>query len=65
VLFDLVAVQRCLKAIGTFAFMTVVNHRPHYQAYIAPTLTYIEPLMRRYGMLRLLMDLLQRYATWR
>jgi aminoglycoside/choline kinase family phosphotransferase len=65
VLFDLVAVQRCLKAIGTFAFMTVVNHRPHYQAYIAPTLTYIEPLMRRYGMLRPLMDLLQRYATWR
>ena len=60
-LFDLVAVQRCLKAIGTFAFMAAVNHRPHYRAYIAPTLAYIEPLMQRYGVLRPLTNLLQCY----
>jgi hypothetical protein len=61
-LFDLVAVQRCLKAIGSFACMTVVHHRPHYQAYILPTLTYIKPLLQRYDMLRPLMTLLQRHA---
>jgi aminoglycoside/choline kinase family phosphotransferase len=42
-LFDYVAIQRCLKATGTFAAMAVVRQRPQYLPYIPPTLTYLQP----------------------
>jgi aminoglycoside/choline kinase family phosphotransferase len=61
-LFDLVAVQRCLKAIGTFAFMTVVHQRQQYHAYIPSTLAYIRPLLDRYDIVKPLNALLQGYA---
>ncbi|MGE3539260.1 MAG: aminoglycoside phosphotransferase family protein [Candidatus Tectimicrobiota bacterium] len=61
VLFDHVAVQRCLKATGTFAAMTVLRGRPQYQPYIAPTLTYVQTIMQRYATLRPLLRLLRRY----
>ena len=51
-LFDMAAVQRCLKAIGTFAAMHVVHDRPQYLPYIPPTLAYLRPLMQRYEPLR-------------
>jgi aminoglycoside/choline kinase family phosphotransferase len=60
-LFDYVAVQRCLKAIGTFAAMTVVRQRPQYLPYIPPTLAYLRPLLQRYDALRPLAALLRRY----
>ncbi len=60
-LFDYVATQRCLKAIGTFAAMTVVHQRPQYQPYIAPTLTFLQPIMQCYTLLQPLQALLRRY----
>ena len=61
-LYDLAAVQRCLKAIGTFASMHVVHKRPQYLPYIPPTLAYLRPLMQRHERLRPLTDLLQRFT---
>jgi aminoglycoside/choline kinase family phosphotransferase len=64
-LFDYVAVQRGLKAIGTFAYMTVVHGRRQYLPYIPPTLTAIKPLLRRHSLLRPLAHLLHRYVpSW-
>jgi aminoglycoside/choline kinase family phosphotransferase len=60
-LFEYVAIQRCLKAIGTFAYMSVVRQRPQYLPYIGPTLAYIKPLVERYPLLRPLTALLQAY----
>ena len=62
ILFELVAVQRCLKAIGTFASMHVVHQRQQYLQYILPTLAYLAPLVRRHDVLRPLAMLLQRYT---
>jgi len=61
-LFDYVAVQRCLKATGTFAMMHMVHQRSQYLPYIAPTLTYVQPLLQRYAPLHPLWTLLQRYV---
>jgi len=61
-LFDYVAVQRCLKAIGTFAAMAVVRQRPQYLPYIAPTLVYLRPLLQRYAVLQPLAALLRRHV---
>jgi len=61
-LFDYVAVQRCLKAIGTFAAMAVVRQRPQYLPYIPPTLAYVRPLVQRYAALQPLTVLLRRYV---
>ena len=61
-LFDYVAVQRCLKATGTFAAMAVVRQRPQSLPYIPPTLAYLRPLMQRYAALQPLAALLRRYV---
>ncbi|MGQ4808965.1 N-acetylmuramate/N-acetylglucosamine kinase [Candidatus Entotheonellaceae bacterium PAL068K] len=61
-LFEYVAVQRCLKAVGTFAYMTVVHQRQQYRQYISPTLAYIKPIMQRYRTLQALAGLLRRYV---
>ena len=61
-LFELVAVQRCLKAIGTFAAMHVVYGRSQYLPYIEPTLDYIRPLVQRHAVLSTLAAFLYRYT---
>jgi len=61
-LFELVAVQRCLKAIGTFAAMHVAYGRSQYLPYIAPTLHYVRPLVQRHAMLSALAAFLYRYT---
>jgi aminoglycoside/choline kinase family phosphotransferase len=61
-LFDYVAIQRCLKATGTFAAMAIVRQRPQYLPYIPPTLTYLQPLLQRYYVLQPLAGLLQHYV---
>jgi N-acetylmuramate 1-kinase len=61
-LFDYVAIQRCLKATGTFAAMAVVRQRPQYLPYIPPTLAYLQPLLRRHHVLQPLARLLRRYV---
>ncbi len=60
-LFELVAVQRCIKALGTFAAMHVVSGRSQYLPYIEPTLHYVRPLVQRHAMLTSLRGLLERY----
>lgn len=60
-LFDYVAVQRCLKATGTFAMMHMAHQRSQYLSYIAPTLAYLQPLLQRYATLHPLLTLLSRY----
>ena len=61
-LYDLAAVQRCLKAIGTFASMHVVHDRPQYLPHIPPTLAYLRSVMQRHERLRPLTRLLQRFT---
>jgi N-acetylmuramate 1-kinase len=61
-LFDYVAIQRCLKATGTFAAMAVLRQRPQYLPYIPPALAYLRPLLRRYDILQPLAGLLQHYV---
>ena len=39
--FDVVALQRNLKAIGTFAYQAVVRKKDHYLPYIPPTWDYV------------------------
>ncbi|GIX47584.1 MAG: aminoglycoside phosphotransferase [Candidatus Tectimicrobiota bacterium] len=58
---DLVAVQRGLKAIGTFAYQATARARRHYLAYIPPTLAYVWPRLQRHGLLRPLAAVLRRY----
>ena len=60
-LYDYVAVQRCLKALGTFAAMAVVRQRPQYLPYIAPTLAYVQPLLQRYATMQPLAAVLRHY----
>jgi aminoglycoside/choline kinase family phosphotransferase len=46
--FDLMSIQRNLKAIGTFAFQKKIKNNDRYMGYIAPTLEYIrQAFMRR------------------
>lgn len=47
--FDLVAVQRCLKAIGTFSNQAGNFGRSHYLPYIAPMFGVVEETCRRIG----------------
>jgi aminoglycoside/choline kinase family phosphotransferase len=57
--FDYMCLQRHLKALGTFAFQTVVKHTPRYMAAIPPTLGYIRANLARHPELRQLSDLLE------
>ncbi len=47
-IFDLMSIQRNLKAVGTFAFQTFKMKNERYRPYIEPTLKYIrDTLIRR------------------
>lgn len=46
--FDLMAVQRNLKALGTFGFQTVSRQNPVYIQYIPRTLEYLRRTLARY-----------------
>jgi aminoglycoside/choline kinase family phosphotransferase len=46
--FDLMAVQRNLKALGTFGFQTISRGNPVYIQYIPRTLTYVRANLERY-----------------
>jgi N-acetylmuramate 1-kinase len=59
--FDYTCLQRHLKALGTFAFQTVVKRTRRYVEAIPPTLGYIQENLSRHPELRLLKDLLQEY----
>ena len=59
--FEYVAIQRGLKAVGTFAYMVTTHQRQQYRPYIAPTLAYIKPLIGRYDTMQPLAVGLHRY----
>ncbi|MCH8156843.1 MAG: phosphotransferase [Nitrospinae bacterium] len=49
-IFDWMAVQRNLKAVGTFAYQSVKKNNDRYTGYISPTLEYVrQTLDRRFG----------------
>jgi aminoglycoside/choline kinase family phosphotransferase len=56
--FDLMALQRNLKALGTFGFQTTSRNNPVYIQYIPRTLTYIRDNLSRYSRFDGLRDLL-------
>ncbi len=58
-LFDYAALQRCLKATGTFAAMHGLYQRSQYLPYIAPTLRIVKARLKRYAALQPLARCLQ------
>ena len=46
--FDLMALQRNLKALGTFGYQTIARRNPVYIQYIPRTLRYARDTLRRY-----------------
>jgi aminoglycoside/choline kinase family phosphotransferase len=59
--FDYTCLQRHLKALGTFAFQTMVKTTQRYLAAIPPTLHYIRTNLARHPELCQLSDLLESY----
>ncbi len=47
--FDWTCVQRNLKALGTFGFMTTVRGKDVYLQYVAPTLQHLARCLRRHA----------------
>jgi aminoglycoside/choline kinase family phosphotransferase len=60
--FDLMALQRNLKALGTFGYMTVARGNPVYIQYIPRTLGYVRQNLSRYPRFSSLRDLLAAYV---
>jgi aminoglycoside/choline kinase family phosphotransferase len=56
--FDLMALQRNLKALGTFGFQTVARGNPVYIQYIPRTLRYARAVLEKYGRVSRLRSLL-------
>jgi aminoglycoside/choline kinase family phosphotransferase len=59
--FDLMALQRNLKALGTFGFQTTSRGNPVYIQYIPRTLTYVRANLTRYRRFGRLRDLLAQH----
>ncbi len=59
--FDMVSVQRNLKAAGTFGYMATVKSRPDYLTYLPDTFTYVRQNLARHPELHRLRDLLGRH----
>jgi len=60
--FDLMALQRNLKALGTFGFQTVVRGNPVYIQYIPRTLSYVRQNMERSSRFARLRELLAEHV---
>jgi aminoglycoside/choline kinase family phosphotransferase len=56
--FDLMSVQRNLKALGTFGHQTTARHNPVYIQYIPRTLSYVRTNLERYPRFTRLHELL-------
>jgi aminoglycoside/choline kinase family phosphotransferase len=59
--FDLMALQRNLKALGTFGYQAGARQNPVYIQYIPRTLTFAKANRARYGRFARLRDLLAEY----
>jgi aminoglycoside/choline kinase family phosphotransferase len=60
--FDLMAVQRNLKALGTFAYQTISRRNPVYIQYIPRTLRYVRTNLETYSRFARLRELLASYV---
>ena len=60
--FDLMALQRNLKALGTFGFQTASKGNPVYIQYIPRTLNYARANLARYERFGGLRDLLAQHV---
>ncbi|MFQ5671778.1 MAG: aminoglycoside phosphotransferase family protein [Nitrospinales bacterium] len=60
-IFDLMAVQRNLKAVGTFAFQKMHHGTGRYLSYIPDTLGYVRQTLSRHPELALFRDTLAKY----
>jgi len=56
--FDLMALQRNLKAMGTFGYQTTTRQNPVYIQYMPRTLRYVRDTLRRYERFARLLELL-------
>jgi aminoglycoside/choline kinase family phosphotransferase len=56
--FDVMALQRNLKALGTFGYQTATRHNPVYIQYIPRTLRYVRTNLQRYDRFARLRELL-------
>jgi aminoglycoside/choline kinase family phosphotransferase len=56
--FDLMSVQRNLKALGTFGHQTTSRNNPVYIQYIPRTLSYVRTNLERYSRFGRLRELL-------
>jgi len=62
-LFDLMSIQRNLKAAGRFVYIDIVKKKGHLVPYIPQTLGYVWRNLNRYEELKTLKDLLQPYVV--
>ena len=61
--FDLMALQRNLKALGTFGYQTTARGNPVYIQYIPRTLNYVRENLKRYPRFGRLADLLSTHIS--
>lgn len=61
--FDLMALQRNLKALGTFGYQTTARGNPVYIQYIPRTLNYVRENLRRYPRFSRLAELLSAHLA--
>jgi aminoglycoside/choline kinase family phosphotransferase len=59
--FDLMSLQRNLKALGTFGYQTTVRGNPVYIQYIPRTISYVAHNLKRFGHLGRLREILARH----
>lgn len=58
--FDFMSIQRNLKAVGTFAYQSVIKNNDRYLKYIPPTLDYVKNALARQTELNPLREVLQK-----
>jgi aminoglycoside/choline kinase family phosphotransferase len=61
--FDLMSIQRNLKAAGRFVYIDIVKKKPYLLPYIPQTLGYVWRNLNRYQELKTLRDVLQPYVV--
>jgi aminoglycoside/choline kinase family phosphotransferase len=59
--FDMVSVQRCLKAAGTFGYMATIRMRESYLQYLPNTFHYVQQILWKYPELNQLRSVLGRH----
>ncbi len=59
--FDLMSLQRNLKALGTFGYQTTTRRNPVYIQYMPRTLRYVRTNLEKYGRFARLRELLARH----